>query len=195
MKKEQRPPRISRRNFSPNGRQRTNAGLLSANRCKMRRRSAVPASTWRSGRPRYVTLMFYRPFCRCSYLTPTFSLRRQKPSMTGQSLPISMPTTRHATSPNRVISPTPIQMAGPTTFSPLHRVSVLPHATNVRDSLSGLGLLPFGASVPPLLSALTKKAKKTPSSRVGGRRQRSKRRRMRSSKPKWHKHRPSPNPS
>jgi hypothetical protein len=106
-----------------------------------------------------------------------------------------MPTTRQTTSPNRAILPTPIQMAAPTTFSPPHRVSVLPRATNARDSPSGLGSLPFGASVPPMLSALMRKSKKTPSSRVGGRKQRSRRRRMRSSKPKWHKRRQSPNPS
>ena len=36
-------------------------------------------------------------------LTPTFSLRRQKLSMTGSSLPISMPTTRQTTSPSHAI--------------------------------------------------------------------------------------------
>ena len=120
--------------------------------------------------------------------TPTVSLRRQKLSTTRQSLPISMPTTRQTTSPNRVILPTPIQMAGPTIFSPPHHVSVLLHATNARTSPSGLGSLPYGASVPPMLNALTRKAKeKTLSSRVGGRRQKSRKRRMKSSKPKWHK--------
>ena len=98
-----------------------------------------------------------------------------------------MPTIRQTTSPNRAILPTAIQTAAPTTFSPPHHVIVLPHATNARISPSGLGSLPFGVSAPPTLSASTRRSKKTPSSRVGERKPKSRRRRMRSSKLKLHK--------